>query len=215
MTRMIFVRHGESPGNHLRRFFGHHDEGLTEVGQEQANRAGEYLKDTKIDAAYASDLPRAFETGERVLAHHEGVTPIPDAQLREIFAGQWENVPFSELDAKFHEDYEIWMSDPWNSGPTGGESVRELTERVRKEVWRIAKEHAGQTVLIATHATPIRTMICEWMGEPYENMKQFNWVKNASVSIVDYDTDNETTNIVLLGETSFLGDLVTALPKNV
>lgn len=215
MTRMIFVRHGESPGNHYRRFFGHHDEGLTETGKQQANRAGEYLKDTKIDAAYASDLGRAFETGQRIAAFHDELTLVPDTQLREIFAGDWENALFAELDTKFHEDYQTWMNDLWNSRPTCGESVRELTERVRNEVWKIAKAHEGQTVLIATHATPIRTLACEWLGEPYENMTKTGWVKNASVSVIDYDTEKNTTEVVLLGETSFLGDLVTSLPKNV
>ena len=93
MTRFIVIRHGESLGNLEERFYGHTNGGLTERGREQAHLAAEYLRDIKIDAAYASDLIRAYETGAIIALPH-GLTPIPDPKLREIFAGKWEDRPF-------------------------------------------------------------------------------------------------------------------------
>ena len=61
MTRMIFVRHGESTGNALGRFYGHFDGALTDLGRAQAQCAAAYLKDTRIDAAYGSDLKNAVQ----------------------------------------------------------------------------------------------------------------------------------------------------------
>lgn len=66
MTKLIFVRHGESDGNHLLRFIGQGDLPLTEKGRKQADLAAEYLKDEAIDAFFASDLSRAFETACRI-----------------------------------------------------------------------------------------------------------------------------------------------------
>lgn len=106
MTRMIFVRHGESQANLEAVFAGNYNPYLTERGRMQARRAAEALKDTRIDVAYASDLIRAYETGEIVAAPH-GLTPIPDQGLREIFGGEWEALPFCELNEKYPEDYAV------------------------------------------------------------------------------------------------------------
>lgn len=215
MTRLVFVRHGESTGNKVRRFYGHFDGELTELGKAQADKAGEFLKDYKFDAAYASDLKRAYETGCRVAAFHEGLEVIPDKNLREIYAGKWENELFDEIEKKYAEEYSVWRHDIWNACPTGGESVQELTKRVRAEVWKIAEQNDGKTVLIATHATPIRAQVCLWQNLPDEKASEIPWVKNASVTVVDYDVKEHKTNLIMLGEFSFMESLVTELPKNV
>ncbi len=215
MTRMIFVRHGESIGNLERRFYGNFDRGLSELGKKQAEKAGEYLLENyKLDIAYASDLGRAFETGS-IIAEKQGLSPIPDMGLREIYAGVWENMLFDEIMVKYEKEYYIWKNDIWNSRPVDGEAVKDLCCRVREAVWKIAEANDGKTVLIATHATPIRALECEWRGEPYENMKDHPWVKNASVSVIDYDVEKHTVTPVIIGEAEFMGDMITALPKNI
>ncbi len=214
MTRMIFVRHGESLGNLTRRFYGQTDGALTDKGRAQAKLTAEYLKGTHIDAAYASDLIRAYETGSIVAAPH-GLVPIPDKNLREINAGKWEDLPFSEIIENYPDTFGVWMNDVGASRPDDGESVAELYERVTREVWRIAEENPGKTLLIATHATPIRVLTCYWSGKGVAATKDFGWVPNASVSIVDYDTDTHTVKVNVIGDVSFMGDIVTELPKNV
>lgn len=215
MTRMIFVRHGESVGNLERRFYGNFDKGLTELGKRQADKTGEYiLNNYKLDIAYASDLGRAFETG-KIIAEKQGLTPIPDTGLREIYAGIWENMLFDDIMKEYTDEYGVWKNDIYNSQPTDGERVCDLAVRVRKAVWQIAEKNDGKTVLIASHATPIRTLECEWRGEPYESMKDHPWVKNASVSVIDYDIENHTVTPVMIGEAEFMGDMITTLPKNI
>ena len=212
MTKIIFVRHGQSAGNLEQRFYGHFDGALTDIGREQARTAAEYLKDTPIEIAYASDLIRAFETG-KIVAEPHGLEVIPDPELRELYAGDWENVRFEDLPVRFPEGIRIWVTDIGNSCPDGGESVRELAERISRAVWRIARQNEGKTVLIATHATPIRALACEWRGKDVAEMQNIDWVKNASVSIVNYDTANHTTNVELYDEFSFMGDMITSLPR--
>ncbi len=212
MTKMIFVRHGQSTGNLDKRFYGHFDGALTDMGREQARRAAEYLKNTHIDVAYASDLIRAFETG-KIVAEPHGLDPIPDSELRELFAGEWENMKFEDLPVRFPEGIRVWVTDIGNSHPDGGESVRDLAARISRAVWRIAKENEGKTVLIATHATPIRALACEWQGKDVVEMQNIDWVKNASVSIVNYDTEKHATEVELYDEVSFMGDMITSLPN--
>ena len=215
MTRMIFVRHGESFGNLERRFYGHFDRGLTDLGKKQAEKTGEYIaKNYKIDVAYASDLQRAYDTGCRI-ASKQNLDVIAHKGLREISAGKWENQLFTDIEANFAKDYDLWKSDIYISRPTGGEAVKDLCDRIRETVWEIAKENDGKTVLLALHATPIRSLECEWRGEPYETMKDHIWVKNASVSVVDYDTTNHKVSPIVIGEADFLSDIATSLPKTI
>jgi len=215
MTRMIFVRHGESVGNLEKRFYGNFDKGLTELGRRQADKSGDYiLKNYKLDIAYGSDLGRAYETGE-IIASKQGLTVIPDKGLREIYAGIWENMLFDDIVVKYEKAYGFWKNDIYNSQPVNGEKVCDLCIRVSNAVWQIAEKNDGKTVLIATHATPIRALECEWRGEPYECMKDHTWVKNASVSVIDYDIKKRTLTPIVIGEADFMGDMITELPKNI
>ena len=212
MTRMIFVRHGESTGNLWRRFYGQTDGALTERGVEQAKLTAAHLKNTHIDAAYASDLIRAYETG-KIIAECHGLIPTPCEGLREIYAGEWEDCPFEMLVSKFSESFGVWMRDIAASRPDGGESVAELAARVSDTVWHLAAEDDKKTLLIATHATPIRALECEWRGLPISDMTSLSWVPNASVSVVDYDTASHKVIPITIGDASFMGELVTKIPE--
>lgn len=214
MTRMIFVRHGESTGNLEKRYFGHTDGPLTELGREQARRTAEFLKDEKIDVAYSSDLIRAYETG-KIIAEKHGLVPVSDAGLREMYMGKWEKMLFDDLPKLYPNEYKVWMRNLWKSRPTGGESVEEMACRVRDTVWKIAEGNDGKTVLVTFHGTPIRSLCCEWQGIPYERMNEVEWVPNASVSIVNYDIKNHTVKPEIIGYIGFAEDISTALPKNV
>jgi probable phosphoglycerate mutase len=185
---------------------------LTDKGRAQAACAARALKDVHIDAAYASDLVRAYETGE-IIAREHGLKVVPDSNLREIYAGEWEEKLFTDLDVLFPEDYRAWVGDMANCRCTGGESIRELDVRIRTECEAIARREEGKTVLIATHATPIRVMQLAWQGMSIEDIAEITWVMNASISVADFE-DGKWTPVVI-GEASHLGKMQTALPKDI
>lgn len=215
MTRFLFIRHGESDGNRYGLFTGQGDLPLTELGHRQAEAAAEYTLKTygkAVDAVYASDLSRAWDTG-KAAADRLGLPITPDKGLREIFSGQWEGVPFADLPTRFPEDFALWMTDIGRSRCTGGESVAELSERVHAAVVRIAEANPGKTILIATHATPIRTLQCRFAGVGLEMMQQIPWVANASLTEAVYEDGKWTA--VKIGETCYLEGFRTELPKNV
>ena len=137
MTRLIFVRHGYSEGNLLGEFHGHMDGDLTELGHKQAECAGLYLRNRKIDVAYSSDLRRAYKTALHITKYHD-IEPIKDESLREIYAGEWEGKKFSELERDYPELYRTWRTNPSEFVSIGGESMRELYDRIKAEVERIA-----------------------------------------------------------------------------
>lgn len=212
MTRLIFVRHGESEANLRDVFAGDFNAPLTARGRMQARRTAEALQHMRIDAAYASDLDRAWETG-RIIAEPHGLVPVPERGLREIGGGLWEGVPFCGLKKRFAEDYGRWMQDLANARPTGGESVRELAVRVRQTCERIAEQERGHTVLIASHATPIRTMQMVWMGLDIGRIATVPWVRNASYSVAEYEGGRWT--MISADNAEHLSGLETALPENI
>ncbi len=192
MTRLILVRHGQSVANEQNRFAGHSNFDLTSLGKKQAELAGEYIfKNFKADAIYASDLKRAYHTSLPA-AMRFGLVSVKNTALREIFAGEWETLTIDEINEQYTEDFAVWKSDIGASRCTDGESVAELYARVCPELLRIAAENDGKTVLIFTHATPIRVFECMSNGKGAEFASRIEFVKNASINIFDVENGKPT-----------------------
>ncbi len=211
-TKIIMIRHGYSISNNLRFFTGQSDIALTELGREQARLCGEYFKGKSgIESVYSSDLSRAYDTAAEV-ARALALDVVKDAGLREIYAGEWEMMPFVEIEAKYPEEYSVWKNDIGRAHPVGGESVCEMAERVAATVRRIAEAHDGGCVVIATHATPIRAISTLAQGLELSEMGRIPWVSNASISVFEYDGE---FRLIEKNITSHLGTLKTDLPRGV
>ncbi len=212
MTELIIIRHGQSVANEEDKFAGHSDFDLTDLGRRQAELAAIYVKNNfKVDAVYASDLKRAYNTAVPS-AKAFGLEVIGSEALREIYAGEWEGMPFPDVIKNYAKDFVLWRDDFGKAYCPGGETTAELCERVCREVERIAKEHDGQTVLIATHASPVRAVQCAAQGYGSEGMSKVNFVGNASINLFRYEDGKfieVETNI-----TEHLGDLQTYLPAS-
>ena len=185
MVRFIFIRHGQSEANLKRVFAGFSDFPLTDTGLLQAELTAQALLKYKIDAVYASDLKRAYVTGEKTAAaQHCPIYASPC--LREINAGAWEAMSFQEIDTKYHDDFYVWNNDIGHACPTNGESVIQLRDRILSAIYEIAQKEKNKTICIATHATPIR--VCEASaGKDFYEIKNIPFVFNASYSIYDYE----------------------------
>ncbi len=215
MTRLVVVRHAESEGNFLREFHGQYNSDITERGHKQAECTARFLDDVKIDKIYSSDIKRAFSTAKHV-ADRKGLEIIKDENLREIFAGEWEQKKFEEIAENYPEEFDRWINHKSESTPPGGEPVLHLAKRICKEFEKIARENDGKTVLVVTHATPIASLTCLWKNEDFHAMDNTPWAPNASVSIVDYVKDG-VYEIEMLAESKHLEKegLLTNLPKKI
>ena len=182
MTRVLLVRHGQSESNVKGTFTGQLDYPLSSLGLAQAERTARFiLENYHIDAVYSSDLSRAYHTGLPV-AEKLNLQIHRDIGLREIYGGEWEGMRFTDLSNTHPEAYRIWQQDMVNSRCPGGESVPELAQRVWETFCRICKENPDKTVLIATHATPIRTILWHSKTNITPLLGDSPWVSNSSVS---------------------------------
>ncbi len=206
-TRVIFIRHGEAEGNINRNFHGHYNSKLTDNGREQIKLAAQRLKDEHIDVLYSSDLTRAYETAAAV-AKGRGLEINKDERLREIFGGEWEDIPWDELPSKFPESYGYWLSDPLHLKMPNGEAMVDFQQRVANAVSDIVGKNNNKAVCISTHGTVIKVLLCKYHGKTLSDLPNMLWHDNASITIVEFD-DMQNPNVVLEGDNAHLGELST------
>ena len=214
MTRIIMVRHGESMANKECKFAGATtDTPLMERGLRQAELMAEYVAaNYHIANVYTSGLQRAYITGKCV-ADKFGLSVIVRDDLREIYGGHWEGCPFEDMGRLYPEEHKLWVTDHANARAPGGESFRELADRVTAEVIRIAEENPGKTVLLVSHASPVQAMYALALNGSIENIDKVPLASNASLTILNYDNGNWSCEASSVD--SYLGSLRTALPENV
>ena len=191
-TKILLVRHGESLGNAKRMFLGHTDLDLSERGYIQAERTAEFLKDEKIDVIYSSSLIRAYNTAVPH-AKIRALDILKSDEMREIFAGEWENRSVPELVEEYGDIFTIEWRQRFGTfcHLKSGESIPHLAERIYNEVERIARECVGKTVLIATHAAAIRSFWGKVTGTAPEDLNDaLAFPQNASVSVVYFDGES-------------------------
>ena len=213
MTRIYFVRHGESESNLITQFAGSLDKPLTDRGREQAALTADYLKDISFAAVYASDLSRAYETG-RAIAEQNAVPLFGATALREIYAGDWEGKSYAALERDFADTYGVWRQQIGLAQCPNGESVAQLQARVKQCIEELVARHPNENICVATHATPIRVMECIWTDTPLERMHTIPWVSNASITIAEYG-DSDHGKLLERDIHEHLGALYTRLAKNV
>ena len=213
MTTVYFIRHGESVSNLITQFAGSLDMPLTERGKKQADTTASFLEDVPFSTVYASDLCRAYDTGLAVAQSH-GIPIYGTQQLREIFAGDWEGKSYDQLEEEYADSYGIWRTKIGLAQCPNGESVAQLQARIHSYVQELVARHPGETICIATHATPIRVMECIWTNTPLADMHTIPWVSNASVTVAEYD-ENGNGRLLHRDLHDHLGDLHTVLAKNV
>ena len=207
------IRHGESQANREGFFAGQTDVPLEEKGLFQARMTADFIVSSyTADKVYASDLRRAYDTGKAV-ADRLGLEAIPDSRLREIYAGKWQGRKFTDIIAQYSSDYQAWLTDIGNCVCTEGESVAQLGSRVLEALTDIARANPEKTVVIATHATPIRVLQCLLGGHSLDHMKDIPWVSNASVTELTYNEG--IWKLEKIGQDSHLSDLKTTFPANV
>jgi len=200
LSRLLLVRHGITEFNSARRFAGHSDIELSDMGYRQVERLRDRLADEQIDAVYSSDLKRALVTAQVVSSGHN-LDIVTCPELRELNYGEAEGLTFDEIGELYPEVAESVTSfSPQLSFPDG-ESLGEFIERVTKFLDRLDRHTPSQTMLIVSHNGPVRMLICRLLGIDMWHWKQIR-IDNASLSIIETRPDRVV--ISLLNDISHL-----------
>jgi len=164
MPVLYCVRHGETDFNRQGRLQGRRDTVLNAHGRQQAAECGVLLRDLFArdhrrpqDFKYvASPLKRARETMEIVRATL-GLQPHDyevDARLIEIAYGEWEGLTLQEIETQNASVLSARERDKWDFAPPGGESYRELADRIGKWYGSLTADS-----VVAAHGGGVRALM--------------------------------------------------------
>ena len=198
-TRLVLIRHGATEHSAEARFSGRNELPLDELGREQAERLA--ARDFGTVAAVAtSPLRRAVDTAE-VIAKRVGLPVVVLDDLVETDFGVWEGLTFAEAMAADPDVIRRWQGSP-DIAPPGGESFAAVGARVARARAELTSTYPDSTVLVVTHVTPIKLLVCAALDAPPVAMFRL-YLDTASVSIVDYYADGNAS-VRLVNDTSHM-----------
>ena len=151
---LYLIRHGQSYVNLKEWTGGNTDEGLTPLGQAQAEALGKWLPQEieQIDVLYASTMARAMETAAPISAAYD-IPIIQEPRLREIGNNRADHTPWPA--DKLPEYGDFWGSErPFeNITPDhqGGESLMHFRVRIGHFIEELIQKHREQTVVAVCH----------------------------------------------------------------
>jgi len=202
MLHLILVRHGETEWNVQRRYQGQFNVPLSPVGRQQAERIAQRLAGQKIDAVYASDLERAWETAAIIAAKHN-LAVASEPRLRELKFGVLEGLTFDEAQIQYPEMITAWLKD-FNQPPQGAESVDLFNARIIALLDDLKQKHDEQTLLLVGHGGSLSEILRVVLGLSREK-RWYLEMENASLSEVLIAEDyvslkrlNDTGHLVAL-----------------
>ncbi|MDX6262395.1 MAG: ribonuclease / adenosylcobalamin/alpha-ribazole phosphatase [Kribbellaceae bacterium] len=170
-TQLIFLRHGQTPHTVEKRFSGSggDDPALSELGQQQAQAAAQYLaKRGGIDAVVSSPMVRTKQTAAAV-AETLGLDVKVEKGWVECAFGDWDGHTFAEVQQKWPEALNAWMGST-TVAPPGGESFDACARRARSARDGLLAAYPGKTVLVVTHVTPIKLMVRSVLQAPMNSL---------------------------------------------
>ena len=205
-TTILLVRHGNTattgtvlpgraPGLHL-----------SETGKGQAEAVATRISELghKPAAIYVSPLERARETAAPI-AKALKIRPIIERGLLECDFGTWTGKKLAVLRVK--KEWRAVQNAPSTFRFPEGESFTEMQLRMWTTLERLAKKHRGKTIVVVSHADPIKAAVTYAQGVPLD-LFQRTVISTCSVSAITF---SETTPIVLtVNNTGSLKDLASS-----
>jgi probable phosphoglycerate mutase len=200
VATILLIRHGETDWNREKRLQGFIDIGLNAIGIEQAKLLASVLQSESIDAAYASDLVRAYDTAHTIAQHHQ-LEVLKDPSLRERCYGEIQGKTYAEIAVTHPENYEAWVTRNAHFQPQDGESLQQFYDRVINGLKNIAKQHLGQTILVVAHGG---VLDCVYRAAENIPLSEKRKIELLNTSLNRLKFDGEKFQIISWGDTSHL-----------
>lgn len=184
-TRFLFVRHAQTTWNHEHRYAGSGEVPLAPESVDQIHALTWFLHSVEIDAIYSSPLSRCLETITPV-AHHAHRRIIVREELRERNLGEWQGKTADEIHPTSKHYHFPESAYNGELHVPKAELLDELERRVRGLLHELTHAHPGQTVVLATHAGVMWTVLARIVANPPDTIL---WAGNCAVYRVVTDSE--------------------------
>ena len=206
MRRLTLIRHAVTDWNLAGRFQGVADVPLNEEGHRQARRLERYVAGLEDDAeVYSSPLIRAVETARLAFPGRELRL---DPRLQELNFGRFEGKTQAENETD--PAWPVWMTDPFELAPPGGESYSRLRERVTSWMREVVADGPAHVVAV-THSGTIQMLLAAVLGVEKVRWRKRIYLRHASISRVLFrgnevviERVNDTRHLTAEGVDPFL-----------
>jgi probable phosphoglycerate mutase len=180
---LLLIRHGESLYNIESRIQGQSDVALSPLGLRQSDAIANALASAGIDAVFSSPLRRAMQTAAPIADRLE-LKVQTDERLKELNAGTFQGLLWSEIEARFPKEVGLWRGEQPDVAIPGGESRRDLMVRGFAALSAI-RETSFRRVAIVAHGGILGAALKAVLQIPAE-LNPFN-LFNASISRLAWD----------------------------
>jgi probable phosphoglycerate mutase len=135
-------------------------------GRRQAEALARRLAQEPITQVISSPRRRARQTAEPIAAAL-GLSVAVAAQIDEHDAGIWSGQSFADLARD--PRWRLWNERRNEVRPPAGESMPELQMRILRYLDRLVLAHPNETIVLVTHAEPIRAALLYDRGLPLKD----------------------------------------------
>ncbi len=194
--KLVLVRHGYSLGNFEGTYSGWTDVPLTESGIKDLETYRMEYYYPKTDRYIASDLVRCTDTFKHLFAP-EITLDESSAQLREIYFGNYENLPGKSMTPHFFEGF------PLNERTAEGETLTEFTYRIISKLELILsdlKKDGLNSATVVCHSGVIKAVLIFLQHRLYSDFRSIE-TPNGLGYVLDLDF-NDVTNMIELHSVS-------------
>ncbi len=173
MKEIYIIRHGETDLNKLGIVQGRGvDADLNETGVAQGEAFFQFYKEVPFDRIYVSSLKRTRQTVQSFI--DLGIPYTSMSELDELAWGKWEGKPNNEEARQaFKELTEQWQAGNEDAHFEGGESPRQVGDRLKTAMSLIISQREEKRVLICMHGRALRLLLCLLLEKPFTSMMEF------------------------------------------
>jgi broad specificity phosphatase PhoE len=188
MTRIIFVRHGETTWSKSQehRFRGRIDIPLNDTGIFQAKAVGKHLEGEDFAAIYSSPLKRSQDTASEI-AKLQNLPVLDHEGFIDLHFGEWQGELHETMKTRFPELYQRWKTAPSTMAFPGGETLQDVRDRIKKALAELTVKHENDTIVVVTHGAVLRVLLSYLNNESDDENYKHN-MANCGISIIKFES---------------------------
>ncbi len=176
VKNLYLARHGQTEFNIQGRIGG--DPPLTSKGRAQAQALARHMQSVPIDWVFTSTRMRSHETAAPLLESHPHAHVMALREFDEIWAGDCENMLYSEIREKMPEVTAGRNANKYSYMYPNGESYAILQERVRRGLRRALFLAGDSPLIIVGHQAINRVLLSLFLRQRTEDVPYIHIPQN-------------------------------------